>query len=97
MSPAEDGLDVPDVAPELVAVPEPEREDEDEVDELLDERELAEVVWVDLRVPVPTTVPLPLERPVLAEPVGFRTGVTKVEFWPAGTLAAADWAVATAG
>ena len=94
MSPAEDGLDVPAVEPELVAVPEPEREDEDEVDELPDERE---VVWVDLRVPVPTTVPLPPERPVLAEPVGFMTGVTKVEFWPAGTLAAADWAVATAG
>ena len=81
--------------PELVDVPEPEAEaEEDDDDELLDD---LEVVLVDLRVPVPTTVPLTPERPVLAEPVGIMTGVTKVEFWPAGTTAAEDWAVATAG
>ena len=79
--------------PELELEPEEEEED----DELPDEPELAEAVLVDLRVPVPTTVPLTPERPVLDEPVGIITGVTKVEFWPAGTLAAADWAVATAG
>ena len=88
-----------DVEPELVDVPEPEPDPEEEDDdELPVEREPAEEVLVDLRTPVPTTVPLPAERPVLAEPpVGFMMGVTKVEFWPAGTTAAEDWAVATAG
>ena len=60
-----------DVEPELVAVP----EEEDFDDELPDERELAEPVTVDLRVPVPTTVTL-LREPVLPEPVGFMMGVT---------------------
>ena len=88
-------LDV--VEPELVAVP--ERDEEDDDDEPPDERELAEDVTVDLRDPVPITVTLAeREVPALAaEPVGFVMGVTKVEFWPAGTTAAAVWEVATAG
>ena len=84
-----------DVEPALVAVPEREPDEEDDDDP--DERELEEAVTVDLRDPVPTTVPLARAVPVLAEPVGFMTGVTKVEFWPAGTTAAADWEVAAAG
>ena len=76
------------VEPELVAVPEREPDEEDD-DEPPDERELAEPVTVDLREPVPTTVTLAArEVPALAEPVGFMMGVTKVEFWPAGTIAA---------
>ena len=83
---------------------EPEPEVEEEVpDLLLDEDEVVEEALEaeeeeDLRL-AELTVPL---VPVLlpAEPVGLRTvvtGVTKVEFWPAGTTAAADCAVATAG
>ena len=90
-----------DVEPELVAVPDLEPEEAEEEagfdDELPDEaRELEEAVIVDLRDPVPTTVTLARE-PVLSEPVGFMTGVTKVEFWPAGTTAAEAWEVAAAG
>ena len=94
-------LDVPEPEPELVAVPERELDEEPEVAETPDAREVAEPVVVDLRDPVPTT-PVPAadvllaraETPVLAK---FVTGVTKVEFWPAGTLAAAVWEVTTAG
>ena len=94
------------VEPELVLV-EPEPEVEEEVpDLLLDEDEVVvEALEAeeeeDLRL-AELTVPLVPEL-LPAEPVGLRigvadvTGVTKVEFWPAGTTAGADCAVATAG
>lgn len=84
-----------EVEPELVEEPveEPvlDRELELEVeDDLPDEEE----VVLDLRL-AELTVPLVPVEPLPAEPVepvgrGFMMGVTKVEFWPAGTIAAED-------
>ena len=69
--------------PELVVV-------ELEVDdELADEEEVLDEVLVDLRL-AELTVPLGVEEPLLTEPVGPKTGVTYVEFAPAGTTAAGD-------
>ena len=105
MSAEEAGRDEVVVAPEPVAVEEPElaREEEPDVDEPLVVREPVPVavVWVDRRLPVPavptTAVLLTPERGLLDEPVAITTGVTKVEFWPAGTIAAGDWLVTAAG
>ena len=79
--------------------PEPEPELEEEEDLPLDEPEVEEEVVVGLRLAerlAELNVPLPAEEPLPAEPVGLRigvkigvTGVTNVEFWPAGTSAAA--------
>ena len=70
-------------------VPDPEVEEE-VPDLLLDEDEVVEEALEedDLRL-AELIVPLVPEL-LPAEPVGLRTGVTKVEFWPAGTTAAAD-------
>lgn len=68
-------------------VVEPELELELE-DVLLDEWEEEEEVLEDLRL-AELTVPLVLEEPLPAEPVGPIIGVTNVEFAPAGTTAAA--------
>ncbi len=79
--------------PELV-VDEPEPEAEEDV--LLDDWEVEEEVLVDLRL-AELNVPLPAEEPVPDKPEGTMPGATAVAFAPAGTVAAADWAVATAG
>ena len=104
---AAEALDVLVEELELVAVDEPEREEEEEEedDEPLDEWEPVEVAWVDLRLPEaaePIAVPLVLgmilpTEAVPAEAEGIMMAETKVEFWPAGTLAGADWTVAAAG
>lgn len=78
-----------EVEPELVEEPVPDPELEDE---LPDEEVEAEVL-VDLRLAELTVLLVP-EELLPAEPVepdgrGFM-GVTKVEFWPAGTIAAED-------
>ena len=82
-------------------MPERELEEPEVAEEALD-TELPVVIMVDLEDPVPTIeAPVPTsvtlaarEVAVLSEPL---TGVTKVEFWPAGTTAAGDWEVAAAG
>lgn len=81
-----------------MAVPERELE-EPEVEEGGLDSELPVVIMVDLEDPVPTIeAPVPtsvtLAAREVAEPL---TGVTKVEFWPAGTTAAEAWEVAAAG
>lgn len=63
-------------------------------DDLPDEEEVVAEVLVDLRL-AELTVPLVPVEPLPAGPVepvgrGFMTGVTNVEFWPAGTIAADD-------
>lgn len=78
-------VDEPEPEPELELEPEPELEE----DVPLDEPDVEEEVVVGLRL-AELNVPLPAEEPLPAEPVGLRIGVTNVEFWPAGTFAAAD-------
>ena len=88
---------------------EPELEPEAEADEPLDDEDEVEdvLVEVDLRlaeltVPlVPEEVPLVPEEPLPPElvpvAVGPMSGVTNVEFWPAGTIAAGTWEVTATG
>ena len=84
---APEAFEVLEGEPELV-VEEPEPEVEDVAEDEEDEEEVLEEV--DLRL-AELTVVLELDELLPAEPVGTMTGVTgvtKVEFWPAGTIAA---------